>query len=174
MTLKNALTLLIFALFGASTLTSFAQTGTLPFPSLIRVAFANPEKFRDIGSTYVSSGKVREDYLEQLRKHLLLRAGPIVSNGQQLSVTITDVDMAGGFEPWRVRLADVRIVRDVYPPRINLNFKLTDAGGTVIKQGERKLRNPAFLMTAVAYRDAPLRHEKALLDDWLERDFPRS
>ena len=83
-----------------------------------------------------------------------------------------NVDMAGSFEPWRARLGDTRIVRDIYPPRIDLRFTLTDGSGFVIRSGERKLRDLTFLTTTLFYRNDSLRYEKALLDKWLEREFP--
>jgi hypothetical protein len=80
--------------------------------------------------------------------------------------------MAGEYEPWRPRAYGVRIVRDVYPPRIDLRFRLAAADGSLLKEGECKLRDPAFMATALLYfRDDPLRYEKALLDDWLEREL---
>ena len=95
--------------------------------------------------------------------------------GHTLSVTFTDIDMAGDFEPWRgVRFDDVRIVKDIYPPRIVLSFRLTDADGNVVKQGKRDLRDIAFMMKiTMGFRDDSVRHEKALLDDWLRSEFPR-
>ena len=79
-------------------------------------------------------------------------------------MSITDIDRAGAFEPWRGR-GDVRIVRDVYPPRVDLGFTLTGADGAVIKRGERKLRDLALVGRATASGSDPLRYEKALLDD---------
>jgi len=61
--------------------------------------------------------------------------------------------------------------RDAYPPRIDLTFRLTAADGSLLKEGERKLREPVFALTGSAYRDDPLRYEKALLDTWLEREL---
>ncbi|MBM3855516.1 MAG: DUF3016 domain-containing protein, partial [Verrucomicrobia bacterium] len=117
----------------------------------------------------------RTTYLQQLRDHLLEQAKYYVPDGHLLSVTFTDVDMAGDFEPWRgPAWNDVRVVKDIYPPRLNLAFRLTDAEGQVIKQGKRELRDLAFLMKiALGFRDDPVRHEKALIDDWLRAEFPR-
>ena len=64
---------------------------------------------------------------------------------QRLVVTISDIDMAGAFEPGRRHLWQVRIIRDVYPPRIDLAFTLTDADGAVVKSGERKLRDVSLM-----------------------------
>lgn len=175
MTPKNALASALFlTLLGAWT-TSFAvqPNPSAPEPP-VRVEYLHPENFRDIGQGYYGSDKQRTAYLEELRKHIQQRAGRLLPEGQSLAVTITDVDMAGSFEPWR-RHYDVRIVRDIYPPRIDLHFQLIDANGDIVKEGERKLRDMAFLMssTMYRYRNDTLRYEKALLDDWLERDFQR-
>jgi hypothetical protein len=64
-------------------------------------------------------------------------------------------------------------VRDIYPPRIALRFRLADAKNTVLKEGERTLSDPMFLAKGHGDRSDPLRHEKALLDDWLRAEFPR-
>lgn len=139
----------------------------------VSVEYIHPEKFADVGNREVPSDSLRAAYLDELGKHLTRKATPLLTPGQRLDVQITEVDMAGRFEPWRSRLADVRIVRDVYPPRIDLNFKLAAADGSIIREGKRQLRNPAFLMGLQFYPDDPLRYEKKLLDDWLEHELPQ-
>jgi hypothetical protein len=130
--------------------------------SAVRIEYVQPEQFKDFP----------DGYLEELRKHLQKRATPLLAEGQVLTVNITNVDMAGEYEPWRLR--DVRVVQDLYPPRIDLRFSLTGADGALIRQGERKLSDMTFLMGINAYFPSDrLRYEKALLDAWLEREFPR-
>ena len=109
------------------------------------------------------------------RDYLLEQAKYYVPEGHMLSVTFTDIDMAGDFEPWRgPRFDDIRIVKDIYPPRIVLNFRMTNAEGAVVKEGKRELRDLAFMMKInMSFRDDPVRYEKALLDDWLRAEFPR-
>lgn len=138
------------------------------------VEFFEPQKFTDVRDTYMGDPD-RTTYLEQIRHHLLEQAKYYVPEGCTLSVTFTDIDMAGDFEPWHgPRWTDVRIVKDIYPPRIDLTFRLTDAEGKVLKEGKRELRDLAFLMKiTTAFRDDSVRHEKALLDDWLRSEFPR-
>jgi hypothetical protein len=138
-------------------------------PSAITVEFANPETFRDLGDRF-AGGKVAYANLRALNVYLTGRAARLLAPGEQLRVTITEVDMAGEFELWR-RGNRVRVVRDVYPPRIDLTFVLLDAQGTARAQGERKLRDSAFLFGASPVQTDPLRYEKALIDTWLEREF---
>lgn len=138
------------------------------------VVFFEPLKFTDVRDSQ-SGDSSRTTYLEQIRDHLLEQAKYHVPEGHLLRVTFTDIDMAGDFEPWRgPRFDDIRIVKDIYPPRISLSFRLTDAEGNVVKEGKRELRDLAFLMKiTMGFRDDSVRHEKALLDDWLRSELPR-
>ncbi len=170
---NNALaSVLVFIVFSIWAAASEAQEHAAVPTSSIQVEYADPEKFSDVKDSYSGSSEItRVAYLEELRKHIQMRASNLFTDGQNLTVTITEIDMAGNFEPWRPLANDARIIRDSYPPRIDLHFKLTNSEGVVLKDGERKLRDMAFLTTTTMYHNDPLRHEKALLDDWLERDF---
>ncbi len=138
------------------------------------VNFFEPKKFTDVKDSSMGDYE-RTTYLDQIRDHLLEQAKYYVPENHTLSVTFTDIDMAGDFEPWRgPRFDDVRIVKDIYPPRMVLTFQLRDGDGQVVKEGRRELRDLAFLMKiTMAFRDDPVRHEKGLIDDWLRAEFPR-
>ena len=42
----------------------------------------------------------------------------MVPEGDKLTITFTDIDLAGDFEPWRgPQWDEVRIVKAIYPPR---------------------------------------------------------
>ncbi|MCX6954863.1 MAG: DUF3016 domain-containing protein [Verrucomicrobia bacterium] len=142
-------------------------------PSAVDVVYFEREKFTDVKDGFNGTDRGRDDTLETLKEYLTKRATRGLLPGQKLSITISDVDLAGDFEPWRgSQWSEVRIVKEIYPPRIKLAFRLTDAEGTVLKQGERDLRDMAFMMKmTMGFRDDPLRHEKALLDDWLSEEF---
>lgn len=142
-------------------------------PATVEVIFYEQEKFTDVRDGYMGSDKGREATLDTLKDYLTGRAVRGLTAGQKLAITVTDVDLAGDFEPWRgSQWGDVRIVKDIYPPRLTLVFRLTDADGTVLKEGKRDLRDLAFMIKmTMGFRDDPLRHEKALLDDWLGADF---
>jgi hypothetical protein len=150
------------------------QAAQAPKAGRAQVEFFEPKNFTDVKDSYTGDYS-RTTYLDSLRDYIVEQSQRYVPEGYMLSVTITDIDMAGDFEPWRgPRWDDVRIVKDIYPPRINLSFRLTDAEGNVVKEGKRELKDLAFLMKIpMAFRDDPVRHEKALLDDWMRSEFPR-
>ena len=172
--MKLAQLLLVTSLGMAPALAVHAFTAAAGKPRL-EVVFLEPEKFTDVRDSYMSSDVDRSGYLDQIRDYLVSQSRYCVPEGQKLFITITDVDMAGDFEPWHgPQWNDVRIVKDIYPPRIKLSFRLVDAEGNVLKQGDRDLRDLAFMMRiSIVDRNDPVRYEKALLDDWMRSEFPR-
>jgi hypothetical protein len=135
----------------------------------IEVTFLHPENFTDAANS--PSGYQLDQNLTLLRKHLIRRAPAYLAAGQKLSVVITNVDLAGGFEPRGLTMQEVRIIRGVYPPKIDLTFKLTDANGKVIKEGSRQLTDLAFDIKLRANNFDSLVYDKALLDDWLRKEL---
>lgn len=144
--------------------------------SRVSVSWTNPDDFSD-SKTYPGTGLGRaqpEEWLGDLSKHLRYRADRLLPRGDTLDVKFTNVQRAGIYEPWRgPQWQDVRIVKDMYPPRIDLTFTLRGPDGNVISEGERKLRDPAFLQRGILNESDPLRFEKRLLDDWLRSEFSR-
>jgi hypothetical protein len=137
----------------------------------VQVQYVHAEEFADVGNRRFSDERIRAAYLDQLRGHLVKRAAALLTAGERLNVSVTELDMAGEFEAWRPPSGEARVVKDIYPPRIDLSFSLAAGDGKVIKEGERRLRDPAFLAGANQYPDDPLRYEKALIDRWLEQEL---
>jgi hypothetical protein len=135
-----------------------------------QVEYVKPESFTDAGRRWAYTDS--QNNLEQIKRHLVAQVGKMLPADETLTISITDVDLAGDYDPRQRYSNEVRIVKDVYPPRINLRFSLARADGTIVKEGERSLRDPGFLMgTATRYLSDHLRYEKAMLDEWLEREF---
>lgn len=132
----------------------------------VEVILVEPENFTDAGSPYL---------VDRFASCLRQSAAKHLSVVQKLTINITDIDMAGGYEPWHgPQFSDIRAMRDVYPPRIDLAFTLTDADGDVIASGERRRRDVSYLMTTVSRIDAdPLVYEKLPVREWLWREFNR-
>jgi hypothetical protein len=136
-----------------------------------QVEFVKPESFTDAGRGLPRSTDA--EVLKPLSDHLIRRASQRLAQGQKLEVWITDVDLAGDFEPHQRYSSEVRIVRDLYPPRIDLRFRLADASGAVVKEGTRTLRDAGFLLHRSGDSSDALRFEKSMLDRWLEAEFGR-
>lgn len=158
----------------------FCTTALFAAPSAaqknqVEVIFDQPEKFTDVKDSQFGSDKGRDGYLALLKEYLQERAPRYLAEGQVLKLTFADIDMAGDFEPWRgAEYNDVRIVKDIYPPRMSFSYKLVDTSGSVVKEGSEKLIDMSFQMNASAINASDsLRYEKAMLDNWLREAFPR-
>jgi len=164
------------AILAATLAVGVAAAAADDTPSPVKVTWTNPDDFSEVKHNpgYGLGSEKPELWLGELSKYLQRRAARVVAPGQQLDVTITDIQRAGTFEPWRgPRWDEVRIIKDIYPPRIDLKFTLTDANGGVVREGTAKLRDPAFLQRGILNETDPLRFEKRMLDDWLRKEFVR-
>src|ERR1019366_4123987 len=138
------------------------------------VTFVQPEKFADVRDAYTPSEMGRNGILDLLRDYIVSRANYYVPEGQKLTISFTDIDLAGDFEPWRGSQGmDIRVVKDIYPPKMDFDFKLTDADGKVLKEGKRQLRDLMFMSKLNLNTNDALHFEKTLLDDWFQKEFPR-
>lgn len=159
-----------FAAATAAPLLAWACASAEP----VDVRFENPEKFTDVRLSSFADERTRDQLLGELREHLRAAAPKQIPAGSCLALVITNVDMAGSFEPWHgPRAADVRVIRDIYPPRIDLEFRLTDDAGTSLKEGKRNLADLSFLAVSGINRQHSLGAEKRMLDSWLRKEFAR-
>jgi hypothetical protein len=161
----------LFLCASSGSVMAIAASGTPGAPVTVgnvEVSYSNPDKFTEMDR----NPNERMDWLDQLSAYVAKRASRSLPAGQKLAVTITDVQLAGIYEPWRRgSLAQTRIVRDTTPPRVDLSFKLESATGGVIKEGDRNLRDIDFLSRTTYHRGEPLAHEKNLIDAWLTKEL---
>jgi hypothetical protein len=161
-----------WVLFTAVGCSVAADRTATPPNSRISVTFVQPERFTDVKDSVTGSERGAADLLGDLDRYVQSAGDRIVPAGLRLAVRITNIDLAGEFEWWRGPQFDrVRIMREIYPPRIDLQFRLTDATGAVVKEGRRALRDPLYLTRASINDSDRLRYDKELLGDWLRQEF---
>ncbi|MDE1894247.1 MAG: DUF3016 domain-containing protein [Pseudomonadota bacterium] len=165
-----ALAAAAFASGAASTVAAGAAAPAVAAEARVQVTFQHPQNFSEEREFGQQDRWLHKDYLETLKNYLVRRATPMLAPGQRLQVTITDIKLAGAYEPWRgPEWGYVRMMRDMYPPRIDLSFVLTDGTGKVLREGTRKLRDLSYLSSGASMPGDTdsLRYDKALLDRWL-------
>ena len=168
--MKTHIMILAAALGGSAALALAA--GPAPVDSRVSVTFVDPEHFTDLRQE--DNEPTSQVLLDQLKDFISRTGGQYVPAGMNLEIKVTDVDLAGQFEPWRgPEFSHVRVVKSLYPPRIKLQFKLTDAHGQTVSSGDRNLTDLAFQMrdAFLLRSDDSLRYEKDLLRDWFSREF---
>jgi hypothetical protein len=147
-------------------------------PPRTEVIFVHPENFTDVKDSNTPTDKGRDAILADIRKHLVNRASSLVPEGYHLTITFTDIKLAGDFEPWRgPQWEDVRIVKDIYPPDFKFTYSVTGPSGQVVKSGSEDIRDMDFQMRLTLDTSDRLRYEKQILDDWAQktlRDFRKA
>ena len=182
----NRLRTLPLLLAGVLALGACATSGTdmlsadapraLPAQGPVSVGWSDPNAFTEMRTSGNRFAASQGSWLTDLAKYLRKRAETQLPAGERLQLTIVDIDRAGDYEPWHgVALHDTRIMRDIYPPRMTVQFRRLDAGGKVVAEGERKLSDPSYLLGIQPLNDSdPLRYEKRMIDSWLRREFADS
>jgi hypothetical protein len=166
--MKKLFSALLLPLFGIGLTTAFSAE-----PGNVRINFVQPEKFSDFRiqgrQENVSAGIFRD----QVSRYL----SPIVAKrfpGDNLTLTFTDIDLAGRMDPSRTRkLSNIRIDRNIASPlRLYFDYTLTDSNGKILASGSKSLVDPDYLYRYTYYseraKSATLFYEQATLSRWLD------
>jgi hypothetical protein len=166
-----ATAILFVASSGAISSSAFART---ELPSRVQVAWATPANLAEVQSNPMQYGTLRPaDWMQMLGDYLRVRADRVLPPGQQLQVTIDDITLAGSFEPWHgPALDDARFMKDIYPPRLKLHYKLMTSDGSTVREKDVRLIDMGYLQHVGLPTDThPLRYDKRQIDDWLTHEF---
>ena len=134
-----------------------------------KVTWTEYKKYRDIRSGNESRKHFRERTFKNFEKHFTKLAGNL-NEGQILKVDVIDVDLAG--DTLAGGIDRIRIVKEIYSPRINFSYQLTNADGSEVVSDEIVLRDMNFMQSSrLKYRNDSLGYEKKMLDDWFFEAF---
>ena len=134
----------------------------------VTVKFVAPESFRDAEP---GSNGSRASTLSELRRHFAALGERYLKPGQDLSIDVLDVDLAGERRPLSRSFSDARIVTAVTPPRIELRYTLRERG-RVVRRAHETLSDMGFQMRAYARSSGDsLAYEKEMLTDWFRMQF---
>jgi hypothetical protein len=148
-------------------------------PSNVRIKLVHPERFTDFriqGLNEIASAPIFRDDMSTHLSPLVARRFP----GKTLTLTFTDIDLAGRLEPWRIRrFNDFRFDRDFQSPlRLYFDYTLADSKGTVLAAGSQSILDQDYLHRYIDYpisqKVSPLFYEKVNLSNWVRRLAPTS
>jgi hypothetical protein len=164
MMIKPILTLLIVSgLCGTIFGTNTAQAAD------VKVTWTEPSKYRDIYSGNQGKKRFRESTFKELKKHLL-KLAKVLPESQTLEIEVTDVDLAGDVHAGGMH--DIRVIKEIYFPRIKFSYKLINEEQAIIHSGNVNIKDMNFMMgNNSRYRNKSLGYEKKLLDDWFKDEF---
>lgn len=140
--------------------------------SQVEVRFDHPERFRDasLDNRGYEQGADAQ-VLKALTEHLQRLGQRYLRPDQQLVIDIRDIDLAGRFEPWHSRAYDVRYLRDVTWPSIDLSYTLSQPDQPV-RQVRERVSDKMYLSRPGRQGSSDrLYAEKAMLGDWFRQRF---
>ncbi|MDX2369123.1 MAG: DUF3016 domain-containing protein [Colwellia sp.] len=152
-------------------LAMFTVISLLPvvYAATSEVTWTDHEKYRDIHPGSEGRKHFRERTFKNFEKHFAELAVNLPEN-QVLNINVTDVDLAG--DTHSAGINQLRIIKDIYYPRMNFSYELVNADGSIITSGEIVLKDMNFMMGSnLKYRNKSLGYEKKLLDDWFSDTF---
>lgn len=138
------------------------------------VNWSNPSEYKDVEASSGSQAEFQTKTFAELEATIQKLASSL-PDAQQLEMTITDLDLAGEVKlsGARTQHQDVRVVRDMYPAKIKFHYRLLDAGGNVIKEGNEKLQSRSMSASLRTGSGEPLEMEKRMLIDWFKRSIAK-
>ncbi len=140
--------------------------------SKVEVAFSHPEKFTDIMDGYPDDGSHRVEMLKLLAAEFSGSVSALIRDGCHLSLTFTDIDLAGDFRNGlQLGATRLRLVNQYYAPRLAFDFILTDAAGRVVNKGHRDITDRSFLDISSASDRDGFKYEKRILRQWARKEL---
>ncbi len=163
MTKSLQILLAVTVLYGAVFLQPVAEAAE------VKVTWTNPDEYRDIHAGNGSKKHFRKSTFKDLEKHMSKLAKGLPEN-QTLEIEVTNIDLAGDVRIGGVK--QLRIIKDIYYPRFEFEFKLLAADDTVILTKQENIKDMGFMINNhLKYRNKSLGFEKQLLDEWFQETF---
>jgi predicted Zn-dependent protease len=133
----------------------------------VQVNFIQPESFSDIKDNH---GFRKPEVLDDIKAYLVTEFQKYLP-GKDVRIDVTDVDLAGEYEPFFWRSQGLRVMRSVTAPSIELSYEVRD-GGKVVQQGKTRLRDMNYQEGSTLFGNSdPLRYEKRMVDRWMRQEF---
>lgn len=154
-------------------LISCIQVWAADSPQQVQVSWQQPEKFTDIRPANSTKKAYQERVIKAFDK-IWAEVAKDLPAGYQLAVTVKDLDLAGDVNPmYRIDHNDVRVVKDIYFPRMTIDYRLTDASGQQVDTGQDvKIRDIGFMSSQPAgFRSDEFGYEKRMLKDWYRKNI---
>lgn len=144
-----------------------AQT---PEPNTL-VSFIKPEKFIDASDQGLGMGSSPR-VLDDIKSFLEKLGAQHLPPGQQLSIEIRNIDLAGRFDSMPGRPSEwVRMQREADWPRIQLHYRLS-VQGQLLREADANIADMNYLQKArSSYSSQPLGYEKRMLAEWFKNSF---
>jgi hypothetical protein len=133
------------------------------------VKWVNPDDYTDIRSGNLNRKKFKEQVFSQFEKHFEKLATKL-PEGQKLKIEVHNLDLAGDVNAGGMER--IRIVKEVYSPKMKFSYQLVGDNDTKISAGEANLKDMNFMGgTSMKYKHHSFGYEMKMLDHWFKETF---
>lgn len=135
--------------------------------------WADSDRYTDLEHSGFGARSIKH-FSKEIEAYINRVAQKQLPDGSHLHIIVTDVDLAGEFEPWHNQpYDDVRIVRSIYPPRMSLEYELVDLEGNLLNSGSVDLVDRDFNINVKrrVFTNDLYFYEKEMLGSWLRKEF---
>lgn len=132
----------------------------------VEIKWTDPDKYSDVKDPFNGSQTTKEDAFYNIEK-VLNRLAKKLPDGYLLKLDVTDLDLAG-----ETHSSNMRVVRNMYPPRMKFSFQLLDGGDNVLLEKQENIRDTSFMQgVSLRYQNEAFGFEKQLIEDWFKDSF---
>lgn len=136
---------------------------------MVNITWQQPDSYRDIKAGSDIQSRFDKRLFNALTASLNKQAEQVLKTGQSLELTVTNLDLAGDMRPtFGATANDLRVVKNIYPPRISFSYKLL-SDGKVMVAGTENLSDMNFLGGIQSGHQKAFHYEAKMLDKWLEQ-----
>lgn len=139
------------------------------FAATSEVTWTDYKSYRDIDEGNEGRKQFRERTFKDFEQHFTKLAATLPAE-QTLKIVVTDVDLAGDTNAASINR--IRIIKQLYSPRMNFSYQLLDANAKAIQADDVVVKDMNFMSgNNMKYRNEPLGYEKKMLDKWFNETF---
>lgn len=167
--MRNTIAVLIAA---ALSFQAMATTGATT-QSQIKVSWQAPEKFTDIRPSSESKKRYQQKVITAFDK-MWGKFAEDLPAGYHLNIVMTDIDLAGDVNPmYRANHTDIRVIKDIYMPRVKLDYVLTGPQQQEIaRASEVKIYDMGFMnASAIGAINSEFHYEHEMLKKWFKKEI---
>ncbi|WP_456377568.1 DUF3016 domain-containing protein [Thiolapillus sp.] len=135
------------------------------------IHWSSPGGYKDIKASIGTQEQFQKQTFAELEAYMQKLAASL-PNGQKLEMTVTNLDLAGYLRTSDVirGYSDIRVVKDMYPAKIQFQYRLLDSNGKLLKEGSENLKSmPPGSTASMRFNANPLSIEKRMLKKWFMR-----
>ncbi len=164
-------TLIMFSTAMLFSVAATAATG----PAEVKLTWQNPEKYTDIRPGTGTKKAYQQKVIKAFDKMWAEFAEKLPA-GYKFEVVITDLDLAGDVEPMYSgagrTMNDIRVVKDIYFPKMNLDYVLYDANNVEVAKGTAvKIKDMGFMQSgSLGHNSREFGYEQHMLEKWFEKE----